>query len=274
MKTDAGCPDASVCGSFCCGTGEVCTSGDVCCSPASACGGDCCPAGVPCLTLSGGTRSCCTSASIGFVQESYTAPRSGVLNTVVVYLDGGSQTAGDLNVVAVGWNNPSGRVVSVTDSNQNDYQLAASLVQGQGMSQAIYYAANIHSGTNTVTVQLQAPSPGAGTPDVRVVEYSGIDIAAPFDQATGTSGFGVVANSGAVITSSNHELIFGAGMCGWAFGAPGASFTKRVITQDGDIAEDESSASTGSYAATGYVYWADGGPAPWIIQVATFQACH
>ena len=92
-----------------------------------------------------------------------------------------AQSAGDLNVVAVGWTDTTSTIISVTDSAGNVYQLAAPLTRGSAMSQAIYYAKDINAataGTNVVTVQFSAAVPYA---DVRAAEYSGIDPVDPLD---------------------------------------------------------------------------------------------
>jgi hypothetical protein len=48
------------------------------------------------------------------------------------------ETAGNLNVVVVGWSDTSSSVVSVLDDNTNTYRLAGTTA-GHGVSQAIYY---------------------------------------------------------------------------------------------------------------------------------------
>ena len=68
------------------------------------------------------------------------------------------QTAGDLNVVIVGWNDATAQVSSLTDSKGNVYQLAVGptvLMGSAPLSQAIYFAKNISAATaggNAVTV--------------------------------------------------------------------------------------------------------------------------
>jgi hypothetical protein len=52
------------------------------------------------------------------------------------------------------------------------------------------------------------------------------------------------------------------------FNAPGSGFTNRVITNFGDIAEDKSVTSTGSYNATAAMR----ASAAWVMQMATFKA--
>lgn len=53
-------------------------------------------------------------AAIGFVQGSYATPQSPQSTVSVTYTS--AQTAGNLNVVVVGWNDTTAAVSSVTDS--------------------------------------------------------------------------------------------------------------------------------------------------------------
>ena len=72
--------------------------------------------------------------------------------------------------------------------------------RGSGISQAIYYAKNIKSaaaGTNTVTVTFNTATQYV---DIRALEYSGLDLANPFDVGASASGTSNSANSGAVTT--------------------------------------------------------------------------
>ena len=58
-------------------------------------------------------------------------------------------------MVIVGWNDATSSINSVTDSAGNPYEVAAAVVRGTGLSQAIYYAARIKAaaaGANSVTV--------------------------------------------------------------------------------------------------------------------------
>ena len=64
-----------------------------------------------------------------------------------------AQVTGNTNIVAVGWNNSTSSITSVTDLAGNTYQLAVPAARGSGVSQAIYYAKNIKAaapGTNAV----------------------------------------------------------------------------------------------------------------------------
>jgi hypothetical protein len=176
---------------------------------------------------------------------------------------------GDTNILVVGWNSGTSNITSVTDSAGNVYQLAVPTVAGNGVSQAIYYAKNIKSagaGANTVTVTFNTATQFV---DLRALEYSGLDLANPFDVGASASGASNSASSGAVTTSAAHELIFGAGTTIGAFNAAGSGFTTRVITSpDADIAEDRFVTAAGSYSATAPL----GGSAGWVMQVATFKA--
>jgi hypothetical protein len=153
----------------------------------------------------------------------------------------------------------------VTDSLGNTYSLAVGPTTGTALLQSIYYAPNILSGTNSVTVTFNQP---AVSPDIRILEYSGLDPATPFDVAAGASGSSSAANSGPATTNFASELIFGADMVYTATQGPGAGFTSRIITGDGDIAEDEIVSATGSYAATAPLT----SSGPWVMQMATFKA--
>src|SRR5262249_54334480 len=83
----------------------------------------------------------------------------------------GAQSAGNLNVVIVGWNSTSATVSSVTDTAGNTYTLAVgpTVYQDGGLSQAIYYAKNIASAGagNAVTVRFSAAAPSPGAPPPR-----------------------------------------------------------------------------------------------------------
>jgi hypothetical protein len=62
-----------------------------------------------------------------------------------------------------------------SDSAGNAYTLAVGPTIGSELTQSIYYARNIYSATanaNVVTVKYSSP---AAWPDVRIMEYSGID---------------------------------------------------------------------------------------------------
>jgi hypothetical protein len=179
-----------------------------------------------------------------------------------------AQTAGNTNILAIGWNDATSNVTSVTDTAGNTYLLGVATARGSGLSQVVYYATNIKAaaaGTNKVTVTFSAAAPWI---DLRITEYSGLDPTVPFDLGHSAAGITVSASSGTITTTAANELIFGAGMTAGGFSAAGTNLTSRVITwPDSDIAEDRSVTATGSYAASAPLF----GAAAWLMQVAGFK---
>ena len=181
----------------------------------------------------------------------------------------GSQTAGDLNVVIVGWHDSTASIQSVTDSAGNSYALAIGPTSGTGLRQSIYYAKNIlGSSSNTVTVTFNQ---GATKPDVRILEYSGADASNPLDVSAGASGNSNIADSGFVATNAANELVVGANTIAASNTTimAGAPFTPRVITTtDSEVAEDRLVNVPGSYHS-----WAPlNASGAWVAQVVTFRA--
>lgn len=175
-----------------------------------------------------------------------------------------AQIAGDLNVVAIGWGDTTSAISSVTDDQGNTYLRAVGPTKTTGLQQAIYYARNIVSGSNRVTVTFNQ---AASYPDVRILEYSGVDPSTPLDVTAAAVGTGTTAKSGVVTTTSATELIFAAGTTGSNFTAAGSGFNNRGINIYGNIAEDKNVSTTGTYNAT-----ATTNSSNWIMQMATFRA--
>ncbi len=84
------------------------------------------------------------TVAIGFAQVAAATPQSPTATVTVAYP--GAQTAGDLNVVVVGWNDTTATVQSVKDSAGNSYSLAIGPTSGTALRQSIYYAPNIEGG--------------------------------------------------------------------------------------------------------------------------------
>ena len=200
---------------------------------------------------------------IAFVQGTTGPPTVQASNSSVAVAYSSPQVAGDLNVVVVGWGDTTSSISSVTDSHGATYTLAAGPTTNTGLQQAIYYAKNVAAGSNTVTVKFNQ---AASYPDVRILEYSGLDAANPLDGKASASGSGTTANSGAATSTSANELIFGAGTTGAQFSAPGSGFANRMINAYGNIAEDEIVSSTGSYSATATTQ-----SSVWVMQAVTFR---
>ena len=132
------------------------------------------------------TYTAVATAPPAFVQVNAAAPQTNQSTVTVRYNN--AQTAGNTNILAIGWNNATSTITSVTDSAGNTYQLAVPTARGTGISQAIYYATNIKAApaaTNTVTVTFNTATPYV---DIRATEYSGLDPTNPFDVGTSASG--------------------------------------------------------------------------------------
>src|SRR5579862_7298157 len=200
-----------------------------------------------------------------FVQVNSNAPPPVNTATVTVsYLT--PETAGHLNVVVVGWSDPTSSVVSVVDDTTNVYKLAGTTA-GHGLSQAIYYAPNIVLPNNTSPTITVTFNQVAAFPDVRILEYSGLSATAPLDNWTGLTGNSGTADSTSASTTGS-DLILGAGTTAAAFTAAGTGFTSRVITTAfGDIVEDSNAAMpAGSYNATATL-----NTGIWAMQMAAFS---
>jgi chitodextrinase len=201
-----------------------------------------------------------------FVQQSYATPQTPQSQVSASYVL--PQTAGNTNLLAIGWNDTVSSLVSVVDSSGNVYQPAGATYRGSGLSQAIWFASNIAaapSGDNEVTVTFDQT---AVYVDLRITEYARVRHASPFDGLVSANGNGSTASTPSLGVPAASELLFAAGMTGAVFDGPGPGFTNRVITApDGDIVEDRVAPSAGTYAATAPL---SGGT--WLLQLAAFRA--
>ena len=220
--------------------------------------------GVPSIASFDQVAASTSGGGIGFAQVNDAIVHS----TAVSLTYGSAQTAGDLNVVVVGWNDTVSSVTSVTDTKGNIYSLAVGPTRGTSLSQSIYYAKNIvaaAAGANTVVVKFSQTPAG---PDIRILEYSGLSTTSPLDVTQGAFGDSSSASSGSATTTAANELIFGANMVSTATAGPGSTFTSRIITASGNIAEDSIVSTTGSYSATAPLTSSGN----WVMQMATFKA--
>jgi len=200
------------------------------------------------------------TVAISFAQVAAATPQSPQSSVSVTYP--AAQSAGDLNIVVVGWDNTTASVSTISDTLGNTYTLAIGPTRGTGLSQSIYYASNIKAGSNTVTVTFNQAAPFV---DMRVLEYRGVTT---LDVKAGASGKGATSNSGSATTTVARELIFGANYVANTTKGAGTNFTSRIITgQDGDIAEDRIVSATGNYSATAPVT----GNGVWVMQMVTFK---
>jgi hypothetical protein len=175
-------------------------------------------------------------ATPAFVQVNSATPQSPQSTVATPFVQ--AQTAGNLNAVAIGWNESVGNITQVRDSAGNTYQAATTVARGSNLSQAVYYVKNIV-----------------------------LDKVSPVDVTSSAAGSVSPASSGPATTNFARELLLGAGMTSGVFTGAGTGYTARIITKpDADIAEDRNVTSIGSYSAT----------APqsgtWVMQMVTFRA--
>ena len=209
-----------------------------------------------------------TPAPINFIQGNYSVPQTPQATVTVVY--SGAQTAGNLNVVVVGWNDATATVTSVTDSKGNPYTRAVGpTVRAGQATQSIYFASNIAAAaanSNIVTVRFNV---AANYPDIRILEYSGLDPVSPLVGGVGSSGSSTTTNSGSLTTTVPNVLLVAANVVANSTTGPGAGFINRMITNpDSDIVEDRVVTTAGSYSAT-----APQSPSGyWVMQMVAFKA--
>lgn len=218
-------------------------------------------------TASATTPGSSPPPSIAFVQVNSATPQSSVSSVSVAFTK--AQTAGNLSVVVVGWNDSTATVASVTDSSGNVYSQAQTPTVVTGLlSQTIYYAKNIaaaKANSNTVTVQFNSAAVNA---DIRILEYAGLDTTNPLDWAAAGSGNSKTSSSASITTTNASDLLIGANMVFTGTSGAGTGFTKRIITvPDSDIVEDRVVTATGSYNATASLTFSGS----WIMQIVAFK---
>jgi fibronectin type 3 domain-containing protein len=207
-------------------------------------------------------------AMVSFVQSNYATPQSGQTSVSVTYAS--AQNAGDLNVIVVGWNDSSATISSVSDSSGNVYSLAVGPTQFSGaLTQSIYYAKNIHAAGPNANVFTVKFTSSAVAPDIRILEYSGLDTTNPFDVAATATGNSSSSATPTAAVPNAGDLIVGANIVVSLTAGPGSGFTQRVLTSpDGDIVEDRVASTAGSYSAGAPL----NGSAAWIMQMVALKA--
>jgi hypothetical protein len=196
--------------------------------------------------------------SIKFVQSNFNSLTSA--NPTVAFTS--NNTAGNLIILALDWNNQSVVVNSITDTNNNTYEKATGPTDGfTSWRDSIYYAETIAGGANTVTIHFSS----AVTSELYVHEYSGADRTAPLDVTASSTGhtYPAPASSGSKMTNYPGELVFGYCHSGQCFAGPGFT-TRRSDNQN--LTEDLIATTTGSYSAS-----ADTSNDSWIMSMATFK---
>ena len=100
----------------------------------------------------------------------------------------------------------SGSGLTVTDTRANTYRQAARFTSGTDHVGAIYYAENIGSGANTVTVSVAS----ASTLRFAILEYTGVAASSALDRAVTAVGSSTSPSSGTLTTTTSGDLLLGA----------------------------------------------------------------
>ena len=201
-----------------------------------------------------------TGAAAHFVQGGNTQVVSGTTASLAFT---GANTAGNLIVVYVVWDNPG--TVTVSDTKGNTYTAAtARQTWGSNWSAQAFYAPNILGGSNTVKATFGTAITSFGI--VYEHEYSGLATASPVDVSASATGTSASMSSGAVTTTQANDLLFAAGASSNTVTTPGTGFTAR-LTGFGNLTEDRVATTTGSYAGT-----ATQNGTAWVMQLLALRA--
>ncbi len=207
-----------------------------------------------------------TTGAIHYIQRGDASTGSCCSQTVPVPMLN-PQTKGNLNVVIIGWSDTSAQVATVSDTEGNTYTQALNTIVGTGLSQVIYYAKNLAGDgvtPNTITVNFNRP---ASAPDVRVLEYTGLDPNSPLDQGVSNAGSGSTADTGACTTTSANEVVVAGATVSSLVNGAGAGYTTVDYTKNGDNAEHMITSSIGSCEAQTSLTNGN-----WVIQSVSLKA--
>src|SRR5262249_48064715 len=116
-----------------------------------------------------------------------------------------ANTAGDFIAVVIRASNTN-QTFTVSDSRGNTYLRAVQANETvDGTTLAIYYAENIVSGSNTVTVSDAVK----GTLRFVILEYAGVAQGTSFDGSSSAQGTSASPSSGSFTTTANGDLVLG-----------------------------------------------------------------
>jgi hypothetical protein len=206
------------------------------------------------------------AAAPKYIQGNYAVPQTPQTSVTVPYST--AQTAGDLNVVVVGWNDSATHVGSLKDSKGNVYQLAVGPTVTGAISQSIYYAKNIAAASAAANVVTVSFSGLASFPDIRILEYSGLDTINPVDTFAGAIGNSAASTNVTLQTTAAADLLLAANTVQSGSSA-GSGFTLRLKTSpDGDMVEDKTATTAGTYSASATLISTSG----WVMQAVAFRA--
>ena len=152
--------------------------------------------------------------ALGFRAKPTTSQQPGAAATFIQ-----ANTAGNLSVAIVSWQDGTHTLSSVTDTAGNTYSAAGSTATytfgGVTLRQAIYFAKNIAAySSNKVTAAFSGDNTPT-SPTIQILEYSGLDQTSPLDTTTSKSGTAsspsdvVVASTDAMTMATDSEVAVG-----------------------------------------------------------------
>ena len=209
-----------------------------------------------------------------FVQGNDVASQTALPSVAAPFKD--AQAGGDLNVVIVGqrWNESTVEADPPSDTQGNVYKLAAAptVIEGPvSLAMSVYYAKNIapaRAGANIVTMKFNGV---AVNPDIRILEYSGIDSADPVDVTATGAGNGATSQSGPILTTNTVDLLVGASLSLTSATGPGPNFIQRLLASpSGTSAQDHTVTQAGPYSVSAPL----SSPGPWIMNMVAFRAAN
>jgi hypothetical protein len=222
----------------------------------------------------GSTTTKFTYRDPAFVQASASNTQ---MNNSVAATYPNAQGNENLNIVVVGWGDFTSSVTKISDNLNGDYDLTLQVGPFQGPStgpplqQTIFYRPKINPGSgNVVTVQFNNGLTPATAPDIRILEYTGLDPSDPLDGTpAGANGTGTAADSGPAATSPTFRtgIILGAGTSQTTFSAAGFPPNRTPANANGNVTEDNVLSAAGNYNAT-----AKNSSGNWLMQAAIFRA--
>jgi hypothetical protein len=210
--------------------------------------------------------------SIALKQQSYSTSEISQRTVSVTYTE--AQTAGDTNVLAIGWPSDQGTVNMVSDEAGNIYTpVDLPNPAGAKLKQAIYYATDIKGFRARNTVQVSFSGDVMGV-NVRGAEYSGIAAKDAVDAKSSNPGESDSATASVTTTAAN-TVLFVAGISFSTFGdaTPKEFITRRTtvpkggFSRTGMIVADRVVNAAGTYPVTVPV---TGGGA-WLLQMVAFK---
>jgi hypothetical protein len=221
-------------------------------------------------TESGATNTNVYSSRTGANPPTLTLNFSSTGGTTTVLSLGGSVTKGNSVLISFAMDDYIAGGITASDSKGNSYSLDADATYGGLVRTAILSAHDVKplSAGDTITVT----HPFTGARGFTAVQFSGLAPTGTRDGSAAAAGYSTAPSSGATVTTSGDELVYGAlTAVGDGNFTPGAGFTslpRLYAPGDGSInSEYKIVSSAGAYAADGSLDLAAG----WAAGVATYR---